>query len=307
MVLHKSTTKSTHRMMLKTQPGSFIEKTDEQGRKRRYVKGICSGTHVDAHNERMNANCIAGFDKQFQERDILLFADVHGIKASEDIGIMVDSEVQGDNWIVEYRLYDEQDGIGQAKLETINTLWKQMNGLPPYTKPMVKGLSIEAYVYAGGYAPKEGDVVVINEAELIGVIICDRPAYQESELTPVEKSRRSKVCRDIAGRLKESIALDDIRDNYYSQRYELEDALYREIKNIMLHESEDSREAILSATFDEFRDLNLQLIRESTAMFDDEREKLQAQTVAKSSSIINIKIRTLKLKTKLLLKKIGGK
>ena len=97
---------------------SLVEKSVD-GVKHRYVCGIASGTRIDQHGERLTQHCIDSIVKQCNEGDILLYADVHGVKASEDIGILTDFHLdeRGD-WIVEFRLYDESD-----KVDTMNFIF----------------------------------------------------------------------------------------------------------------------------------------------------------------------------------------
>lgn len=124
--------------------------------KHRYIKGIASGTRVDQHGERLTQHCIDSIASQCNRGDILLYPDVHGIKASQDIGILSDFRVDptGD-WVVEFRLYDDTDNIDKASLEIADKLWKQLNGLSPYRKPRKKGFSIEGYIPDEGLVDKK--------------------------------------------------------------------------------------------------------------------------------------------------------
>ena len=124
-----------------------IEKADSAGRKRRYLCGISSGVKVDEHGERMTEKCIKSFMSQANSGQVLLFPDIHGIKESEDIGFLSKAEILDSNdWHTEFGLWDEGDGIGKNKSEKIDTLWKQVNGLPPYKKARQKGFSIEGII-----------------------------------------------------------------------------------------------------------------------------------------------------------------
>jgi hypothetical protein len=85
--------------------------------------------------------------RQARERDILLFPDEHGIRESEDIGILRSlKQLPNGDLYVEFRLYDESDRVDARSIETANKLWAQARGLPPYTRPRGKGFSIEGYI-----------------------------------------------------------------------------------------------------------------------------------------------------------------
>lgn len=168
---------------------SLVEKSVD-GVKHRYVCGIASGTRIDQHGERLTQHCIDSIVKQCNEGDILLYADVHGVKASEDIGILTDFHLdeKGD-WIVEFRLYDESDNVDTKSLETADKLWKQLNGFPPYRKPRRKGFSIEGYVPdENGMVEKKENFGIIDDIVLEGVVVVPEPAYQDSVIHAVYKA-----------------------------------------------------------------------------------------------------------------------
>ncbi|MDR1127281.1 MAG: hypothetical protein LBL06_04045, partial [Treponema sp.] len=56
--------------------------------KKRYLCGVATGLKQDAHGERMSGTCIRSIIRQSREKDVLLFPDEHGIRESEDIGIL---------------------------------------------------------------------------------------------------------------------------------------------------------------------------------------------------------------------------
>ena len=168
---------------------SLVEKSVD-GVKHRYVCGIASGTRIDQHGERLTQHCIDSIVRQCNEGDILLYADVHGVKASEDIGILTDFHLdeKGD-WIVEFRLYDESDKVDTKSLETADKLWKQLNGFPPYRKPRRKGFSIEGYVPdENGMVEKKENFGIIDDIVLEGVVVVPEPAYQDSVIHAVYKA-----------------------------------------------------------------------------------------------------------------------
>lgn len=168
---------------------SLVEKSVD-GVKHRYVCGIASGTRVDQHGERLTQRCIDSIVRQCKESDILLYADVHGVKASEDIGILTDFHLdeRGD-WVTEFRLYDSTDKVDSKSLETADKLWKQLNGFPPYTKPRHKGFSIEGYVPdEGGLVDQKEKFGIIDDIVLEGVVVVPEPAYQDSVIHSVYKA-----------------------------------------------------------------------------------------------------------------------
>ena len=165
-----------------------IEKSID-GVKKRYLKGVSSGIKIDGHGERMTEKCIKSFMDQANSGDVLLYPDIHGIKQSEDIGILTKASVSpiGD-WETEYKLYDESDGVGQNKLEVIDTIWKQLNGIAPYSKPLQKGFSIEGFIPDAGVQMSQTGKRVIDNVELDGVVLVPRPAYQDSVANAVYKA-----------------------------------------------------------------------------------------------------------------------
>ena len=168
---------------------SLVEKSVD-GVKHRYVCGIASGTRIDQHGERLTQHCIDSIIRQCNEGDILLYADVHGVKASEDIGILTDFHLdESGDWIVEFRLYDETDKVDTKSLETADKLWKQLNGFPPYRKPRRKGFSIEGYVPdENGMVEKKENFGIIDDIVLEGVVVVPEPAYQDSVIHAVYKA-----------------------------------------------------------------------------------------------------------------------
>ena len=51
------------------------------GKKKRYLKGIASGTQIDGHGEKITENCIKSFQSQASSGDILLYADDYEVAA----------------------------------------------------------------------------------------------------------------------------------------------------------------------------------------------------------------------------------
>jgi hypothetical protein len=264
----------------------FIEKTDDKGRKRRYMVGISSGLKTDSHGEHMTEKCIKSFMDQAHSGQILLYPDNHGIKESEDIGYMSTAKILDDgDWYTEYGLWDEKDDIGPVKAERINTLWKQVCGSPPYDRPRQKGFSIE------GIIPEEaiiydqtGDIDrgVMDDILLDGVVLCPRPAYKDSVVTAIYKAF-GEVTPERKESLKvslvENLERENLENMFYKKRWELQDALESTIEKIMLKKN-NNKQRELEFVFDEYKEIMIQLITRSSTIFAGEQtEEGTIQTV----------------------------
>ena len=250
--------------------GHIVEK-EESGKKRRYLEGVASGINSDEHGERMTANCIKSFMDQANSGDILLYPDVHNIRASEDIGILKEAKVlPGNDWWISNRLYDEDDDIGLNKKETINTLWKQLCGMPPYTKPKQKGFSVEGYLPPEGIIDAEMDQTgnmrnrVMDNVLLDGVIVVPRPAYKSSIATAVFKALgeltpkfAENVRKSIKGELANKINEEQLRDQYFKKKWDIQDALETSIEKIMRRSKDERKDEQVKILFEEYSDLML--------------------------------------------------
>jgi len=251
--------------------GHVIEKS-ENGVKRKYLKGISSGINIDGHGERMTPNCIKSFSEQAKSGDVLLFPDIHGIRGTDDIGILVDHEVdKGGNWVTEYRLYDELDDMGSTTIEKAVHLWKQMNGLPPYSKPRQKGFSIEGSIPEGGIVQMSADGRrVIDAVDLDGVVVVPRPAYKDSIAHACYKALGEEapwvVQKDFQGILHKELENSNLEEAYFLKRYQLDDTLHKAINNIMVSNSDD-KVAKLGIIFDEYKSLMTDLVTKSRSIF----------------------------------------
>lgn len=249
--------------------------------KHRYLCGVSSGLKEDAHGERMTEKCIKSFMAQAESGDVLLYPDIHGIKESEDIGIMTKATVlDNGDWYTEYRLYDETDEVGNNKLEKIKNIWKQVNGDPPYTKPKQKGFSIEGIIPDESIIKNNRDRNAIDDVLLDGVVLVPRPAYTDSVTTAVYKAlnettneRRKALQESIRGQLMDK----EEQDKYYSKKWELNDSLERVIELIMLKKNTNKREE-LSIIFEEFKDMMIDLILSSENVFVSDKEPFVEDT-----------------------------
>jgi hypothetical protein len=247
-----------------------VEK-DMNGKKRRYLKGVSSGVHVDGHGEMMTPNCIKSFQSQAESGDILLYEGLHGVNFIDDIGRLEKSEIlpNGD-WLTEYRLYDDGDGMGQTTTEKADKLWKQVNGLPPYKYPRQKGFSIEGEIPKTGVVQmNESGKRVMDDVKLDGVVVVPRPAYLSSVAQAVYKALGINppylIRKNLTVSLKDIVDESEKKEIYFKRKWQIEEALECEVKEIMLSgEQIDER---LNMLFDEYRNLMIDLILSSAEMF----------------------------------------
>lgn len=254
-----------------------VQKADDKGVQRRYLRGISSGVRADGHEERMTPECIDSFSRQANAGQILLYPDIHGIKSTEDIGKLVHHEITPQyDWITEYRLYDEHDldpNKHGNKLGTIDTIWLQANGLPPYDKPVEKGFSIEGSIPDGGLLNYDEDNFgnvskrVMNDVVLQGVILVPRPAYQDSVAHAVYKALGEHGPWAVTKAVEK--AFDEVRgdlNSYHVGRYKLEDALYKSIDAIMSSTNTDKAKSLEHA-FKVFKSQMFTLIKSDAGSF----------------------------------------
>jgi hypothetical protein len=270
--------------------GHAIEKADDSGVKRKYLCGISSGLNTDKHGERMSEKCIKSFMQQASTGDVLLYTDVHGIRASEDIGILTKAEIlpNGD-WYTEYRLYDELDNIGPQKSETIDYVWRQMLGLPPYKKPKQKGFSIEGIIPENAVSIKNGEIdrSVIEDILLDGVVLVPRPAYGTSIAIAIckafgETSPERKTT--IINYLRENIEQNEISNKFHQLKWDYQNALEEVIEKIM-RRGQNNKQEELDLVFNEYKDLMISLILQSEKLFLDEEDEsiLESSIITESS------------------------
>ena len=208
--------------------------------------------------------------------EILLYEGQHGVDYTNDIGRLVKSEITPTGeWITTYRLYDENDGFeqGSQTLEKADKLWRQVNGLPPYEKPMQKGFSIEGYIPDGGILQmSDTGQRVIDSVDLDGVIVTPRPSYKDSAMTAIYKAldellpeRRVRISENIRGKFINRINDEELKNSYYSKRYKLDDALNETIEEIMSHNTQVRDR--LNLLFDEYKVMMIELIAEHQGVF----------------------------------------
>jgi hypothetical protein len=217
----------------------FAVVKEEGGVKRRYLEGIASGIQVDGHGERMTERCIKSFQRQADSGDVLLYEGMHGVDFVDDIGRLVKSWIdETGNWRARFRLYDDQDGIGPVKMERVDTVWAQLNGLPPYTKPKQKGFSIEGEVPPGGLvSADQAGRRVMDDVDLEGVVLVNKPAYRDSIAHAVYKAlgvpMPHQVRKGLEKTLSERLEAADETEAFYKRHYHLQDALDEAVRDIM--------------------------------------------------------------------------
>lgn len=242
---------------------SLVEKSVD-GVKHRYVCGIASGTRVDQHGERLTEHCIDSIIRQCKESDILLYADIHGVKASEDIGILTDFHLDANgDWIVEFRLYDESDKVDSKSIETADKLWKQLNGFPPYRKPRRKGFSIEGYVPdENGMVEKKENFGIIDDIVLEGVVVVPEPAYQDSVIHAVYKALGETPEWTKRKTIRETLVDDE-------PNFDTLQAVLPELVSYTVSQNytDEELEIELRQLFNEFVDLSLTTILNNKALF----------------------------------------
>lgn len=290
-----------------------VEKTDNQGRKRRYLYGISSGIKTDGAGERMTGRCIKGMQEQANSGEILLYSGQHGVDHTDDIGRLVESSItpMGD-WVTTYRLYDEYDGFdpGSKTLEKANKLWKQVTGQPPYEHPMQKGFSIEGYIPDDGILQmSENGKRVIDWVDLEGVLVTPRPAYEDSILKAVYKAldilppeRANSEMEEIKVTFSKLLQDGERERNFYTQQYKLDEVRDEMITKIMSRGVQIRDRLVI--VFDEYKNAMIQLILEYRDVFNQQTDqslldggsvdvaRLQKSRVYKS---IHDQLQTLKL------------
>lgn len=260
-----------------------VMKEDNNGKKRRYLRGISSGVKFDAHEERMTEKCVKSFMNQANAGNVLLYPDIHGIKSSEDIGILVNASIEPNgDWLTEYRLYDEMDGVDSVSTQKADKLWKQVNGLAPYRFPMKKGFSIEGFVPDGAIisARKSDSGMltnrVIDDVQLDGVVVVPRPAYKDSIANAVYKALgeinpfHQETVRKIAiGEFDKVIKSKEVTNEYFRRRWEMTDALELAVQKVMRKKNPLVGQE-LEVVFKEFSAAMIPLILKSESLFHDE-------------------------------------
>jgi hypothetical protein len=251
-----------------------IEKDNKAGAKGRYLKGIASGSKIDGTGERITENAIKSMMEQAKSGEILLYADRHNVMHSNDIGKMTDQSIMPNgDWLVEFKLYEPADGMGANTDETVNKIWKQLKGLPPYTKPRQRGFSIEGFIPDAGILQMSDDGTnrIIDDVKLDGVVLVTRPAYETSIASAIYKALEERmphqVRKEISNKLNNAVRKAESNDNYYKQRYRLQDIFSDEIENIM---KDGGDQFALESLFEEYAIAMMELLQNNKGAFLEE-------------------------------------
>lgn len=253
----------------------YVEK-EEEGIKRKYLVGIASGLKVDGQGERMTKNCINNMHKQVNSGDLLIFDSPHGVAGTDDIGIIIKSEVTplGD-WVIEARLYDVLDGFREDSitLQKISKLWKQLRGIKPYRKPAKKGFSVEGYIPDGGIKSMTDDGKrTVDDIVLKGAIVTSIPAYRDSVITAVHKAldelipeEKKALKKSVFDKLSDKLNSGDAGQNFYLQYYGIQD-LFQDILEEVLRNPQklDDR---LNTVFEPYKRIVSELLKRNINMF----------------------------------------
>ena len=257
--------------------GPFAVEKQDGERKRRYLEGVTSGLDLDGHGERMTEKCIESFKRQATSGDILLYAGKHDINYIEDLGRLASFSIDtSGEWQTSYRLYDSADGeaVGPVKLEAVNTVWAQANGLPPYTVARGFGFSIEGDIPEGGilYMDEMGRRV-IDDVKLAGVVLVRNPAYRTSVAHAVMKAlglpTSQEIRKALSGNLAEALDKKEQERDFYDSKYQLSDALEEMLESIMKSPEPDKQDR-LRDVFGQYGDLMIDLILAHPEVYQDE-------------------------------------
>ena len=272
----------------------FAVEKDEGGVKRRYLEGIASGIQVDGHGERMTEKCIRSFQRQAESGDILLYEGLHGVNFVDDIGKLVKSWIdEMGNWRATFRLYDDQDGIGPVKMEKVDSVWAQLNGLPPYTKPKQKGFSIEGEVPEGGLVSADmAGRRVMDDVELEGVVLVNKPAFRDSVAHAVYKCigvpMPHQVRKGLEKTLAEELEAADETELYYRRHFHLQDALDCKVREIMSGPDVERR-GRLEDLFTEYSSLAVDDILSHQSAYSDSPEPAGSDGEASGPGLVKLR------------------
>lgn len=264
-----------------------VEKSGEGKKPKRYLTGVSSGIAVDGHGERMTSKAIESFLAQSMSREILLYPDVHGIQASNDIGRLVKTEIMDNgDWYTEYELYDGSEGAQPYQVERANTLWNQVKGLAPYKKSRQFGFSIEGIVPEDGFSMDDKGRRMMNDVELDGVVLVPKPAYTTSVAAAVYKALGEKQPTDFKRGLLETfgekVSEKEAREKYYSISWDYRSALEDCICAVMENPDIDitAKKTYLEDVLTEYKTRLIDLVLQSESVF--RKEESSGATATKS-------------------------
>ena len=255
--------------------GPFTVTKQVGGAKRRYLQGVTSGPSIDGHGERMTERCIESFRNQANSGDILLFAGKHDVDYTDDIGRLAQFDIlENGDWYTAYVLHELGAGaVGPVKMETVETVWAQSNGLPPYKVPFGFGFSIEGDIPDGGilFMDEQGRRV-IDDVKLAGVVLVRNPAYRTSVAHAVMKAlglpTTQEIRKALSGGLLEAAERKEEERDYWDAKFQLADALEEMVSTIMQSPDPDKQDQ-LRDVFAQYSDLMVGLITEHPSAFQE--------------------------------------
>ncbi|MDR2193858.1 MAG: hypothetical protein LBP19_05245 [Treponema sp.] len=271
---------------------SFANKSPITRGKKRYLCGVATGLKQDVHGERMSGNCIRSIIRQSKEKDILLFPDEHGIRESEDIGILHNlKQLPNGDIYVEFRLYDDTDSVDARSIETANKLWAQSSGLPPYTRPREKGFSIEGYIPEDrkDLEDKRENEGIIDDMKVEGFVVVPEPAYENSVIQTVEKSKHTTKERNVAKKVQKSISPEeeDLIQNIDNEIKKLSE-LVKQHKSVEddIVEADDEGDDVPPEEehLDDVEKTEEEEVEDESAFDDFEEEEVEKKKVKKSET-----------------------
>lgn len=168
---------------------------------------------------------------------------------------------------------------------------------------MQKGFSIEGYVPENGILTAEKDINgmlhkrVLDKVDLDGVLVVPRPALKSSRVNSVCKAlgeinpwKEDIIRKSIQSTLQSKIEEKEMSNQYYKQKWDINDALEMQIEEIMSKPDYDKQDQ-LNILFDEYKNMMIPIIIQSESLFVDEDEsdddietpyKIETQDVSKS-------------------------
>jgi hypothetical protein len=262
--------------------GHVVEKADEQGRVRRYLKGIASGIKYDATNERMTQACIDDMLAQSRSGEVLMYEGQHGVNYTEDLGRLVEAELTSTGeWIITCRLYDVYDGFDPKSytLERADKLWRQVNGLAPYENPMKKGFSIEGRIPEGGILSMDnlGGSRIIDKVLLRGVLVTPDPCYEDSNIIAIYKAldideipaqSRDRLAGKMRNNFQAKLEKEESQSSFYMKKCKADEVLDESIEYILKMGTQIADR--LNILFDEYKQTMVGLILSHQSAFERE-------------------------------------
>lgn len=270
------------------------------GVKNKYLSGIVTGTKVDGDGERITDEGIFNFLKQFDEKDILLY-NTHEFLPSDDIGIAVEKQLienfdKSKEIFVKFRLYNRDDltydGVcDERKLAVINNIWKQAKGIFPYTKPAIRGFSIDAglrredIVHKDMYGRK-----TIKGGIIDGFALVPRQAYPGALAGALEKKLMNTTLKEklkkqsLSEKMQTKMRTREMKRRYHDMKWEIENALDDVIEEILTNIIIDDNQKMiaLNSAFDEYKQLMISHIMQN-------EEVIEEESIDKSQTLLMLK------------------